>query len=80
MYQSFIFLKGILERHLKKPDRTLVRKTSQVDSLQFALYYPEMVDKLVILNVPHPSVLPKLMATSSEQRLKSWLVSVNKRP
>ncbi|VDP11558.1 unnamed protein product [Heligmosomoides polygyrus] len=47
---------------------------------RFALYYPEMVDKLVILNVPHPSVLPKLMATSSEQRLKSWYIFMFQTP
>ncbi|KAL6728946.1 hypothetical protein Aduo_000047 [Ancylostoma duodenale] len=39
---------------------------------KFALVYPELLEKLIILNVPHPNVLPELMATSSEQRRKSW--------
>ncbi|KAK6727773.1 hypothetical protein RB195_005449 [Necator americanus] len=45
-----------------------------------ALTYPELIEKLLILNVPHPSVLPQLMATSSEQRLKSWYIFMFQTP
>ncbi|CAJ0592769.1 unnamed protein product [Cylicocyclus nassatus] len=38
---------------------------------QFALVYPELVEKLVILNVPHPLAFP---ATNFEQMRKSWYV------
>uniref|UniRef100_A0A7I4Y060 Alpha beta hydrolase fold-1 domain containing protein n=1 Tax=Haemonchus contortus TaxID=6289 RepID=A0A7I4Y060_HAECO len=47
---------------------------------KFALYYPDMVEKLVILNVPHPSAIQDLMVTSSEQRLKSWYIFMFQTP
>ncbi|KAJ1349112.1 hypothetical protein KIN20_004563 [Parelaphostrongylus tenuis] len=47
---------------------------------RFALTYPELVQKLIILNVPHPSVLPMLMTTSAEQRRKSWYVFMFQTP
>ncbi|EPB73512.1 hydrolase, alpha/beta domain protein [Ancylostoma ceylanicum] len=47
---------------------------------KFALTYPELLEKLIILNVPHPNVLPALMATSKEQRLKSWYIFMFQTP
>jgi epoxide hydrolase 4 len=34
--------------------------------------YPERLDKLVIINVPHPLVLRRLLRTSPRQLMRSW--------
>ncbi|KHJ90253.1 hydrolase, alpha/beta domain protein [Oesophagostomum dentatum] len=47
---------------------------------QFALVYPEFVEKLVILNVPHPNAMMDLLKTSNEQRLKSWYIFMFQTP
>jgi pimeloyl-ACP methyl ester carboxylesterase len=41
-----------------------------------AMYYPEIVQKLVILNGPHPTAFTKLLRSSIRQMLKSWYVYV----
>ncbi|HRE49286.1 MAG TPA: alpha/beta hydrolase, partial [Aggregatilineales bacterium] len=35
-------------------------------------YHPEMVEKVVICNVPHPLVMAKMLRSSPRQLLKSW--------
>jgi len=37
-----------------------------------ALLYPQRIAKLVILNVPHPSVMRKFLSTRPRQLLRSW--------
>jgi len=37
-----------------------------------AIYYPERVEKLGILNVPHPTVMAKTLRKSLSQLCKSW--------
>ena len=39
-----------------------------------AVKYPEKLEKLAILNVPHPVVMRKHIKTSKAQRKKSWYV------
>ncbi len=39
-----------------------------------ALKYPEHLQKLVILNVPHPKVMAKTVFTNVEQMKKSWYI------
>jgi len=39
-----------------------------------ALYHPERVERLGILNVPHPEVMLKFLAKSPRQMLKSWYI------
>jgi len=39
-----------------------------------ALKYPERLQKLVILNVPHPKVMAKTVFTNVEQMKKSWYI------
>ena len=39
---------------------------------QLALTHPDMVEKLVILNVPHPEVFLKTLRSNPEQLLRSW--------
>ena len=37
-----------------------------------ALLYPQRIAKLVVLNVPHPSVMRKFLSTRPRQLLRSW--------
>jgi pimeloyl-ACP methyl ester carboxylesterase len=37
-----------------------------------AIQYPEMIDKLVILNVPHPDIMQQTLMGSFSQLRKSW--------
>lgn len=37
-----------------------------------ALLYPQRIAKLVVLNVPHPSVMRKFISTRPRQLLRSW--------
>lgn len=39
---------------------------------QFAADYPEMTDKLIIMNAPHPQAMWREFRKGWEQRLKSW--------
>lgn len=40
-----------------------------------ALKYPDLLDKLAILNVPHPIVMRRFVRRSWEQRLRSWYMA-----
>ncbi|HEY6269114.1 MAG TPA: alpha/beta hydrolase [Candidatus Acidoferrum sp.] len=37
-----------------------------------ALFHPQRIAKLVVLNVPHPSVMRKFLSTHRSQLLRSW--------
>jgi pimeloyl-ACP methyl ester carboxylesterase len=39
-----------------------------------ALTHPEVVERLVIMNVPHPKVMRETLQQSWSQRLKSWYI------
>lgn len=39
-----------------------------------AIHYPERVEKLGILNVPHPAVMMKTLRSQPRQLLKSWYI------
>lgn len=39
-----------------------------------AVNHPERLEKLVILNVPHPDVMKRFLLSDKEQRKKSWYV------
>ena len=41
---------------------------------QVAMRRPELVDRLVIMNVPHPSVADRVLRRSPRQMLRSWYV------
>ena len=40
----------------------------------FAHRYPEMVEKLIVMNMPHPAVFSKALKSSPQQMLKSWYI------
>ena len=39
-----------------------------------AIHHPERLEKLAILNVPHPDVMTRFILTNPAQRRKSWYV------
>ena len=39
-----------------------------------AIQFPERLEKLAILNVPHPDVMTRFLLSNSTQRKKSWYV------
>lgn len=41
-----------------------------------ALHHPDRLEKLAILNAPHPDVMTRFMLENAEQRKKSWYVFV----
>ena len=41
---------------------------------QLAIKYPERLEKLIILNIPHPKVMKKTLLTSWQQKRKSWYI------
>jgi len=45
-------------------------------SWQTATAYPELVDKLIILNAPHPGAFSRKLRSSIRQFIKSWYIFV----
>lgn len=41
---------------------------------QLAINYPERLDKLIILNIPHPKVMKKTLLKSWRQKRRSWYI------
>jgi len=41
-----------------------------------AQYHPQLIDKLIILNMPHIQVMKETLRTSAEQRKKSWYAAL----
>jgi len=41
---------------------------------QLAIKYPEKLEKLIILNIPHPKVMKKTLLKSWRQKRKSWYI------
>jgi epoxide hydrolase 4 len=45
-----------------------------------AMRFPERVEKMVILNVPHPAVMTRTVRKSPRQMLKSWYICESNSP
>lgn len=45
-----------------------------------AQYHPQLLDKLIILNMPHIQVMKETLRASSEQRKKSWYAALFQLP
>ena len=45
-----------------------------------ALLYPRRISKLVVINVPHPSVMRKFLSTRIRQLLRSWYMFIFQLP
>jgi epoxide hydrolase 4 len=43
-------------------------------SWSLSMYHPELIDKMVILNMPHPQVMKDTLKSDMRQKLSSWYV------
>ncbi|KAJ1521111.1 hypothetical protein ONE63_002813 [Megalurothrips usitatus] len=67
-------IKGIVDELGKKTFILVAHDWGAVISWVFVDKYPEMVEKYVMMNGPHPKVYAYLMANSKSQSRKSWYI------
>ena len=65
---------GILDHYGIQKARLVGHDWGAVVAWYVAIRYPERLEKLVILNVPHPDVMTHFLLHNVEQRKKSWYV------
>jgi pimeloyl-ACP methyl ester carboxylesterase len=65
---------GLLDAYGRKQISLVGHDWGASVSWWLALKYPERIQKLVILNVPHPKVMAKNVFTNVEQMKKSWYI------
>jgi pimeloyl-ACP methyl ester carboxylesterase len=66
---------GALIRALGREQAVLVAHDwGGVVAWRFAIDYPEAVDRLVVMNAPHPVTFFKALRSDGSQRLKSWYI------
>lgn len=76
-YQLDILAKdilGILSAYNREQAVVVGHDWGAAVAWHIATYYPQVVKKLVILNVPHPSVMMQVLRKSLKQLLKSWYI------
>jgi pimeloyl-ACP methyl ester carboxylesterase len=67
-------VKNLIEHFGRKNCILMAHDWGAAVAWRFAMDYPEMVTKLVILNGPHPATMLKVIKTSWKQRLMSWYI------
>ena len=65
---------GLLDHFGIQKARLVGHDWGAVVAWTVAIQYPERLEKLAILNVPHPDVITRFILTDSTQRKKSWYV------
>lgn len=65
---------GLLDHFGIQKARLAAHDWGAVVAWTLALNHPERLEKLVILNVPHPDVMRRFLLSDKEQRKKSWYV------
>ena len=65
---------GLLDHFGIQKARLVGHDWGAVVAWTVAIQYPERLEKLAILNVPHPDVMTRFILTNSTQRKKSWYV------
>ena len=65
---------GLLDHYGIQKARLVGHDWGAVVAWHVAIHYPERLEKLAILNVPHPDVMVQFMLKKVEQRKKSWYV------
>ncbi len=71
---------GLIQAAGQKKARIVGHDWGGMVAWWLALRHPEMVEKLVILNVPHPQVFAKTLRTDSYQLRKSWYAAMFQLP
>ncbi|MFM8876863.1 MAG: alpha/beta fold hydrolase [Anaerolineae bacterium] len=65
---------GLLDHFGIKKARLVGHDWGAVVAWNIALHHPDRLEKLSILNVPHPDVMTRFILENAEQRKKSWYV------
>lgn len=65
---------GLFDHYGIQKARLVAHDWGGVVAWHLAIHYPERLEKLAILNAPHPDVMMRFMFESAEQRKKSWYV------
>ena len=65
---------GLLDHFGIQKARLVGHDWGAVVAWTVAIQYPERLEKLAILNVPHPDVMTRFILTNPTQRKKSWYV------
>jgi pimeloyl-ACP methyl ester carboxylesterase len=67
-------IKEIIEGLGKKSARIASHDWGAVVAWLVAALHPEVVEKLIVMNGPHPDRIKKLLKTDSDQRKRSWYI------
>ncbi|MFW9866959.1 MAG: alpha/beta fold hydrolase [Candidatus Thorarchaeota archaeon] len=68
-------LRALVEEHFKRKKFILVgHDWGGVVAFPFASRYPELVEKLIIINAPHPNVFSRLISKNKDQQKSSQYV------
>ncbi len=65
---------GLLDHFGIKKAKLVGHDWGAVVAWTVALNHPERLEKLAILNAPHPDVMPRFLLENKEQRKKSWYI------
>ncbi|MEO7110012.1 MAG: alpha/beta fold hydrolase [Polyangiaceae bacterium] len=67
-------IKEVIEGLGKKSALVVSHDWGAVVAWAVAAFHPEVVEKLIILNGPHPDRIKKLLKTDQDQRKRSWYI------
>ncbi|BET02883.1 epoxide hydrolase [Nesidiocoris tenuis] len=67
-------VKNLIEGLGQKKAIVVAHDWGGIVAWQFARLYPEMVEKMVVINAPQPTAFRKLMWSTFSQFLKSWYI------
>ncbi len=65
---------GLIETEGRQTASLVGHDWGAVVAWEAALRYPEKVEKLAILNVPHPDIMQRTLRSSLQQLIKSWYI------
>jgi pimeloyl-ACP methyl ester carboxylesterase len=65
---------GLIKTEGKQTASLVGHDWGAVVAWEAALRYPEQVEKLAILNVPHPDIMQRTLRSSLQQLVKSWYI------
>lgn len=65
---------GLFDHYGIQKARLAAHDWGGVVAWHLAIHYPERLEKLAILNAPHPDVMMRFMFESADQRKRSWYV------
>ncbi|PAV85630.1 hypothetical protein WR25_08244 [Diploscapter pachys] len=73
-------VKDVIERLGYKKAILVSHDWGGIVAWRVAFIYPELVDKMIVLNCPHPAGFREIMVNFSKQRLNSWYIYMFRTP